>query len=67
MEQIYYLVLDRIQKMVEQAALAETRGESSTSEFLLAEAKSLASVMDGTDGSTQQLFTMKYHRYCRIS
>lgn len=57
------LVLDRIECLVRRAKHLKKHGEESLSEFLLEEARSLASSVDGGE----ELFVMKYHRYCSDS
>lgn len=57
------LVLDRIECLVHRAKHLKKREETEVSEFLLEEARSLASSVDGGE----ELFVMKYHRYCSDS
>lgn len=57
------LVLDRIECLVRRAKHLKKRGETEVQEFLLEEARSLASSVDGGE----ELFVMKYHRYCSDS
>ena len=52
------LAIDRIERLVDRAAHHAKLGDHATKEFLLAEAKIQAMVMDGADG----VVTMTYHR-----
>lgn len=58
------LALDRIECLVRRAKHLKKHGEESLSEFLLEEARLLATSMDNED---EELFVMKYHRYCSDS
>jgi hypothetical protein len=57
------LAIDRIERLVERAAHHARLGDESTKEFLLAEARIQAMVMDGAD----DVVTMRYHRYASDS
>lgn len=56
--------LDRIEHLVSRAKLMERNGDTDLSEFLLGEARSLAEAMDNDD---DEVFVMRYHRYCSDS
>lgn len=53
------LAIARIEHLIERAAHHAKLGDDSIKEFLLAEAKIQAMVMDGAD----DVFKMTYHRY----
>lgn len=63
MIQTFNLAMDRIEHLIDMAKDHSERGDNDTKEFLLAEAKILAMVMDGAD----DVFQMKYHRYASDS
>lgn len=63
MNPVLNLILDRIECLVCRAKHLNKRGEADVSKFLLEEARSLASSVDGGE----ELFVMKYHRYCSDS
>lgn len=58
MHPTHNLAIDRIERLVEMAAIHDKNGDESTKEFLLAEAKILATVMDGAD----DVIHMTYYR-----
>lgn len=57
------LAIDRIERLIDRAAHHAKLGDHATKEFLLAEAKIQAMVMDGAD----RVFAMRYHRYASDS
>ena len=63
MTEIDNLALDRIEHFIDMAKYHADSGDYDLKEFLLAEAKILAMVMDGADN----VFQMKYHRYASDS
>ena len=63
MNPTFNLALDRIEHLMHRSKYVKKRGKVGLSEFLAEEARLLAASMD----NGEEVFVMKYHRYCSDS